>query len=57
MVPTVIVNKLTVVHKKSDGYVVVTPDTYPFDPPPGWGTTAPARPKAPPHRLAGPEPR
>jgi PhoPQ-activated pathogenicity-related protein len=30
--------------------VVVTPDTYPFQPPPGWGTTAPTRPKAPPHR-------
>ena len=30
--------------------VVVTPDVYPFDPPPGWGSVAPARPKAPPHR-------
>jgi hypothetical protein len=27
--------------------VVVTPDTYPFDAPPGWGTTAPSRPKFP----------
>jgi PhoPQ-activated pathogenicity-related protein len=30
--------------------VVVTPDVYAFDPPPGWGSIAPARPKSPPHR-------
>jgi PhoPQ-activated pathogenicity-related protein len=30
--------------------VVVTPDVYPFDPPPGWPTTPTTRPKSPPRR-------
>jgi PhoPQ-activated pathogenicity-related protein len=30
--------------------VVVTPDVYPFEAPPGWGTTVPTRPKSPPRR-------
>jgi hypothetical protein len=30
--------------------VVVTPDVYPFDPPPGWPTSPTTRPKSPPRR-------